>query len=119
MLNSLLSHSLEFDYATAGQVRKLRFDFVVELRGRLATKGAESAGETKLFTLCANEVEYRQTIFIWMQPQSTTELLQKYREAFRRSQKQHGINLGNVDTFVVKIDNEDEVHRAIPQSLLC
>jgi hypothetical protein len=99
-------------------VRKLGFYFIVKLGGRLATKGPESACETKLFTLSANKVEYRQTVFIWMQSQATTELLQEYSEAFRRSQKQHGINFGNVDTFVVEIDNEDEVNSAIPQSLL-
>ena len=48
------------------------------------------------------------------QPRFSAKLLKEYGEAFRGSQKQHGINFGNVDTFVVEIDNEDEVHRAIP-----
>ena len=47
-----------------------------------------------------------------------SKLLQEDREAFRRAQKQDGIDLGNVHPFVVQIDREDDIDLAVDQLAL-
>ncbi len=66
----------------------------------------------------ADEVENRQAFFVGMQSEPSAELLEVNREAFGRTQKKQSIHFWNVDTFVVEVDNEDEIHLASSETCL-
>ncbi len=52
------------------------------------------------------------------QPQSTTKLLKIDREAFGGTEEQDGVDLGDVDALVVKVDHKEEIELAGAEPLL-
>ena len=61
----------------------------------------------------ADEVEHGQAFLLLEKAKPAPKLLQEYREALGRPQKQDGVDLGDVDAFVVEIDYEQEIHSPV------
>ena len=64
----------------------------------------------------ADEVEHRQHSLPFRPPQPPPELLEKHGRTLGRSEHEHGVDLGEVDTLVEEIDGEDGPKLPSPQS---
>ena len=65
--------------------------------------------------LLAYEVEHRQALLARSQAQTSSQLLEEDGERLRRTQEEHRVDLGDIDTLVVDIDGKDELEPAVLQ----
>ena len=71
-----------------------------------------------IFFIClTDEIKHGQALFVFGQTQAAAKLLQEDRQRFRGPQEQNGVDLRNIDAFVVNIHNKDEAHFAGDQLL--
>lgn len=66
----------------------------------------------------ADKVEHGETLLVFGEAQAAAELLQEDRQRFGGAKEEDGVDLGDVDAFVIDIDDEDEADFAIDQALL-
>ena len=71
---------------------------------------AESSVEPKLQILPTGEVENDQLRFERAPPQTASQLLKKDGRAFRRSEKEDRVDVGDIDAFVVDVDHAQHLH---------
>ena len=93
-------------------------DFPVDPRRRPRAQCAEPRSEPKLAPLGPDEIEDGQTVLFVVQPQTAAKLLKVDCQALGRAQEQERIDLRKIDTFVVQIDDENEIHFAGTQPIL-
>ena len=74
--------------------------------------------EPELAVSMADEVEYGQALFLFVQPQAAAELLEEDRQALGRAEEKHRVDLGDVDALVVQVDDEQDVHFPTAQAVL-
>ena len=55
----------------------------------------------------SDKPKYSQAVLFQSDSKTTAELLQEDRQGFHRSEEQDGVNLQNIHTFVINIDNEN------------
>ena len=99
-----------------------RYKAVLDLPGQAARGVGEKRSKLVLKVILsirlADKVENGQALFILCQPQATTQLLQENRQRFCRSKEQDGVNLRNVNAFVIDIHDEDKTHLAGNETIL-
>ena len=78
----------------------MRFDFLCEHAPGDAREGSVPEVESKRLVLMTDEIEHGEAWFVVGETEATSELLQKDRGALRRSEEQHGVDLGDVDSFI-------------------
>ena len=113
-----LGDPLQPQAAAGRQVRKAAFDLAIEFSGRLGADRPQTRREAELAALGPDEIQYGQAFLLVVQAQATSQLLQVDGQALRGPQEQDRVQLGDVDAFVVQIDDEDEVDFAAAESLL-
>ena len=114
----LACEPLHQDRATGRQVREAVLNLLLERHRGVGQKRPVTQVEAELAMSLTNEIEYGQALFLVVQSQATAELLQKDRQTFGRAQEKHRVELGNVDTLIVQVDDEQEVQLTAAQAVL-
>jgi hypothetical protein len=89
-------------------MRKARLDFIVHALRGIGTQSTEARRETKLAPMRSDEIEHRETFFVFVEAQSPAKLLKKDREALCRPQEENRVDLRNIDSLVIQVHDEDE-----------
>src|SRR6476469_8830992 len=93
-------------------MRETKFDFVIKSPRWLRAQCPKPCREPELGTMCANEVENCETVLLVVESKAASELLQVNRQALRWAEEEQGVDLGQVDALIVKVNDEDEIHVA-------
>src|SRR5690606_31799073 len=108
--HTLLSHTLQLNNTATGEMWKAVFDLPVQPSFGLRAQCTQPRCIPELATLGTNKVENRQAFLFRMLAESAPKLLEIHGQALCRTQKQHRVDFGNVDSLVVQINNKNEVY---------